>query len=264
MKNLLLGLWQYRHFIKSSIYNDLVLRFARSKLGALWVIINPLTQALIFTIVLSEVLAAKLPGINNKYAYALYLLAGLLAWTTFSETINRSINLFIENGNLMKKIAFPRICLPIITTGIVAINSILLLIAILVIFILLGHSLTLNMLWLPLLLLITLLLGISLGLILGTLNVFIRDIGQIIPITLQILFWLTPIVYTLETLPEGFSNIFSYNPIYPIVASFQNVLVFNQPPIWSSLLPLIITTLLLLSSAFFLFRRAAPDMVDVL
>lgn len=264
MKNLLLGLWQYRHFIKSSIYNDLVLRFSRSKLGALWVIINPLTQALIFTIVLSEVLAAKLPGINNKYAYALYLLAGLLAWTTFSETINRSLNLFIENGNLMKKIAFPRICLPIITSGIVAINSILLLIAILSIYILLGHTLTLNMLWLPLLLIITLLLGISIGLILGTLNVFIRDIGQITPIILQILFWLTPIVYTLETLPQGFGNIFSYNPIYPIIASFQNVLVFNYPPMWSSLLPLIIITLLLLSSAFFLFRKAAPDMVDAL
>ena len=103
MKELLLAIWRYRYFIFSSIKNDLRSRFIRSKLGGLWMIINPLAQVLIFALILSEVLAAKLPGIDNKYAYALYLMAGILGWSLFSETISRCLNLFIDNGNLMKK-----------------------------------------------------------------------------------------------------------------------------------------------------------------
>jgi lipopolysaccharide transport system permease protein len=90
MKDMLRAVWAYRYFILSSIKNELRLRFIRSKLGVLWMIIHPLMQVLIFATILSEVLAAKLPGIDNKYAYALYLMAGTLCWSMFSETIGRS------------------------------------------------------------------------------------------------------------------------------------------------------------------------------
>ena len=74
---------QYRRFIFQSIYNELFSQFVRSKLGGLWVIINPLSQVLIYALILSNILAAKLPGIDNKYAYAIYLMAGLLSWNLF-------------------------------------------------------------------------------------------------------------------------------------------------------------------------------------
>ena len=103
MGGMLKSVWQYRGFVLSSIRNDMVSRFAQSKLGGLWVILNPLSQVLIYALILSNILAAKLPGIDNKYAYSIYLMSGLLAWTLFSESVSRCLTLFIDNGNLMKK-----------------------------------------------------------------------------------------------------------------------------------------------------------------
>ena len=174
---MLRSLWQYRHFVLSSIRNELISRFARSKLGGLWMIINPLAQVAIYALILSNVLAAKLPGIDNKYAYAIYLMAGLLAWTLFSETIGRCLNLFIEQGNLMKKMQFPRITLPAIVVGSNLLNNALLFIAMLGIFLLLGHNFTLAMLWLlPLTLIMTgFALGVGLVLALAHLHSDDRD-----------------------------------------------------------------------------------------
>ena len=179
------SLWQYRHFVLSSIRNELISRFARSKLGALWMIINPLAQVAIYALILSNVLAAKLPGIDNKYAYAIYLMAGLLAWTLFNEITSRCLNLFIEHGNLMKKMSFPRITLPIIVVGSSLINYVLLFIAMLAIFALLGHQFSWAMLWLLPLSAILIVFAAGIGLILGIMNVFLRDVGQVIPIILQ-------------------------------------------------------------------------------
>lgn len=209
------SLWEYRHFVISSIRNELVSRFARSKLGGMWVIINPLSQVLIYAVILSNILAAKIPGIENKYSYAIYLMAGMLAWTLFTEIINRCLNLFIEQGNLMKKMSFPRITLPSIVIGSCLLSYILLFIAMLVIFALLGHQFSFVMLWLlPLTItLVTFALGI--GLTLGVLNVFLRDIGQIVPIILQVWFWFTPIVYPESIIPESYRHLMNLNPMYP-------------------------------------------------
>jgi len=111
------ALWRYRGFVFSSIKNEFVARFARSRLGGLWMIIHPLAQVVIYALILSTVLSAKLPGIDNQYGYAIYLTSGILAWTLFSEVISRCLTLFIEQGNLMKKMAFPRVSLPTIVAG---------------------------------------------------------------------------------------------------------------------------------------------------
>ena len=103
MKSLLLSAWRYRFFIISSIKNELFTRFVRSGLGGLWMILNPLAQVLIFAFVLSSVLAAKLPGITNQYAYSIYLMAGTLGWSLFTEIVSRCLTMFIDNGNILKK-----------------------------------------------------------------------------------------------------------------------------------------------------------------
>ncbi len=264
MKDMLRALWAYRYFVVSSIRNDLRVRFSRSKLGMLWMIIHPLAQVLIFTIILSEVLSAKLPGVNNKYSYALYLMAGTLCWSMFSEGIMRSVLLFVENGNILKKMSFPRICLPFIAAGGVLINNALLLVAILVVFAMMGHFPDVNVGWLPLLMLVTLAFAMSLGLLLGVLNVFMRDVGQVVPVVLQALFWLTPIVYFIGILPEGVQKVFKLNPLFPLVSSYQNVLVFGKPPVWADLTGMLLGTLFLALLSLVVFRRASPEMVDVL
>lgn len=264
MKDMLRALWTYRHFIVSSIKNELVLRFIRSKLGALWMVIHPLMQVLIFATILSEVLSAKLPGVSNKYGYALYLMAGTLCWTLFAETTSRCLTLFIDNGNLMKKMAFPRICLPVIAAGSVLVNNVLLLLAICVVFAVMGHLPSIQAIWLPALILLTLSFAMAVGLLLGVLNVFMRDIGQVVPVVLQALFWLTPVVYNLAILPEDIRAYFRLNPLYALVTSYQNVLLYERPPLFSQLAVLLVITLIMGLLSLVIFRRASPEMVDAL
>lgn len=264
MKELFRAVFNYRLFILSSIKNDLRVRFIQSKLGTLWIVIHPLMQVLIFALILSEVLSAKLPGIDNKYAYALYLMAGTLCWALFSETVSKCLTLFIDNGNLMKKMAFPRICLPLIAAGTMLVNNLLLLAAVFAVFAVLGHFPGPQALWLPVLLVVTMMLAMGIGLLLGTMNVFMRDIGQIVPVVLQALFWLTPVVYRLDILPKSLQHWFKYNPLYPLVSSYQNILVFDSQPMWEELAMLAGASVLILFFALVVFRRASPEMVDAL
>lgn len=264
MFGMLKAIWNYRHFILSSIKNDLRSRFIRSKLGALWMIIHPLAQVLIFALILSEVLSAKLPGVDNKYAYSLYLMAGTLGWSLFSETINKCVGLFVDNANILKKMSFPRICLPLIAAGTMLVNNILLAAAIFGVFAVLGHLPGNEAVWLPVLIAVTLLLALSLGMILGVLNVFMRDVGQVVPVVLHALFWMTPVVYMLSILPESYRRVFSLNPLYPLITSYQNVLVFNKPPLFEELVVLVCASLVMLLIGLVMFRRASSEMVDVL
>lgn len=264
MSSMLRSLWQYRLFILSSIHNELVTRFARSKLGGVWMIINPLAQVAIYALILSNVLAAKLPGIDNKYAYSIYLMAGLLAWTLFSEIIGRCLNLFIEQGNLIKKIQFPHITLPAIVVGSNIVNNALLFIAMLGIFLLLDHHFSPTMLLLLPLTIILSGFALGVGLVLGVINVFVRDLGQAVPIVLQILFWFTPITYPAEIFPESYRFWLNLNPLYHFTAPYQDILVFARAPSLSGIIVMCALSVLLLSLSLFLFRRSSEEMVDVL
>ncbi|NOR79717.1 MAG: ABC transporter permease [Methyloprofundus sp.] len=258
------SLWQYRYFVLSSIRNEMKSRFSRSKLGGLWMIINPLSQVLIYALIFSNVLASKLPDADNKYSYAFYLLAGQLAWMLFSEIINRCLKIFIEQGNLMKKMSFPRITLPAIVVGSSLLNNFFLLIAVMGIFAVFGQQFSITMLWVIPLTLSVVILAMGIGLILGILNVFLRDIGQAVPIILQIWFWFTPIVYPEKIIPESYRYLMEYNPMYSIVSSYHQVLVYNNSPHIESVAIVTGIAIVLVLLSLFLFRRASAEMVDVL
>ncbi|SEQ52339.1 lipopolysaccharide transport system permease protein [Azotobacter beijerinckii] len=261
---MLRSLWDYRGFVVSSIRNEFVARFARSRLGGLWMIIHPLTQVAIYALILSNVLAAKLPGIENRYAYALYLMAGTLAWSLFAEIVGRCLTLFIDQGNLMKKMRFPRITLPVIVIGSSLLNNLLLFIAVLAVFALLGQAPSLEMFWLIPLTLAVVALAAGLGLILGVLNVFVRDIGQVVPIVLQIWFWFTPVVYPVGIIPEELRSIMDVNPMYPIVNAYHDILVYGKVPDLQQAGVTVLVAIGLTLLGLFMFRRAAPEMVDAL
>ena len=235
--NQLKAIWAYRFFILSSIKTDFKSRFVRSKLGGIWMVLNPLAQVAIYALVLSAVLKAKLPNIDNQYAYAIYLMAGTLGWNLFSE---------------------------VFVTGSALVNNILLFGAILVVFGLLGHMPTLQLLWLPLLMVIILALGLGLGLMLGVINVFVRDIGQIVPILLQFWFWLTPVVYVANALPENYRRFFYYNPMTGIIEGFQNIMVYNKPIEFDMLIYPVVLACVSLSLALFMYVRANEEMADAL
>lgn len=227
-------------------------------------IANPLAQVTVYALILSSILAAKLPGIDNTYAYAIYLSAGMLAWTLFTEILSRSVTLFVDNANLLKKLAFPKLTLPLIVTGTALINGVLLLVCTLGVFFLLGHTVGWVIVWLPLLFVLTILLALSLGTLLGIFNVFIRDIGQIVPIVIQFWFWLTPVVYVPSIIPQRYREYLAYNPVTPLVQGFQNILVFNRPPEFESLAAVGALSVIIGAIAILLYRKASPEMVDLL
>lgn len=258
------NIWSYRFFIVSSIKTEFKSRFARSRLGGVWMIIHPLAQVAIYALVLSAVLSAKLPGINNRYAYAIYLMAGTMCWSLFAEIFGRSLNIFIDNGNLIKKMSFPKITLPLIVIGSALVNNILMFFAILLVFGLLGHIPSIYILWLPLLLCLTIALAVGFGMVLGIINVFIRDIGQIVSILLNFWFWLTPVVYVADMLPESYRHLFYYNPMVGIVINYQNVMVYDKNIDFSLLIYPSIFSLITVCLAIFMYIKGNEDMADVL
>lgn len=261
---MLSALWRYRYFVMASIVGELRGRFARSRLGLLWSILHPLAQAAIFALVLAEVLGAKLGGIDDKAAYPMYLLAGMAAWTLFSEIVSRSMTVFIEYSATLKKIAFPRICLPVIVWGSALVNHALLLVAIAVVFLFLGKVPGVAWLALPLGILLISVFAFGLGMLLGVFNVFVRDIGQAVGVVLQLWFWLTPIVYPVSVVPDHLRWVLSLNPMVPLVEIYHQAMVFGQ---WPDLAPLVVPVVLsavLLVLSFTVFKRASPELVDAL
>jgi len=261
---MLTSLWHYRYFILSSVKTEFRSRFARSKLGGFWMVLHPLAQVAIYALVLSAVLSAKLPGIDNRFAYALYLMSGILGWNLFSEVLGRSVNIFVENGNLIKKLSFPKITLPIVVVGTALVNNILLFAAILLVFGLLGHTPGLTILWLPMMVAITLGLAAGLGIFLAILNVFIRDISEIMGIVLQFWFWLTPIVYMHNIIPEQHRKLLFLNPLTSVIVGFQDILLYKKSPDFYSLIYPFVLAIVLLAAAFVMYKRGSEDMADAL
>lgn len=260
----MLALYRYRHFILTSVLSEFKSKFIRSQLGWLWSILHPLVQAAVFAVILSEVLGAKLAGVAGKAAYPVYLMAGLAAWGLFNEIVSRCLTVFLEYGSAMKKIAFPRLCLPVILFSSAVINHLLLLASMCVVFYFIGHLPGTAWFALPIGIALIAMTALGLGIILGVLNVFIRDVAQVMTVVLQLWFWLTPIVYTVETLPAHLQWISAANILTPLVRVYQDAMLRDLWPDPVQLLLPTSTALLLICAAYVLFKRASEELVDVL
>ena len=261
---MLLAAWRYRYFVASSVRTEFRTRFARSRLGGLWMILHPLSQVLIFAFVLSEIITARLPGVGNRYGYSIFLMAGILGWSLFLDIVSRCLTIFIDSGAIMKKITFPRIALPLIVLGSSVVNNVLLFVAILAICVVLGHVPGAAIAWFPLVMLINIALAVGVGLTLGVLNVFMRDIGQVVPVVLQFLYWLSPIIYTVDLLPAQYRGLVALNPLYPVITGYQDVLLFDRTPDLAALSVVAVLSVGLLAVSLVLFRKASPEIVDQL
>lgn len=239
-------------------------KFSKSRLGAFWYILHPLIQAAIYSLVLSELMRSRLPGVNNNAGFAIYLMAGMAAWGLFSEIVVRCTTIFIDYAPMLKKIAFPRICLPIIVGGGALINHFLLLLAIAVIFAFFGIFPTIAWLYISISILIIAVFSFGLGILLGTLNVFNRDISQFFTVVIQIWFWLTPIVYTIDILPIKMQWIVGINPLTPLIKIYQDAFVYGLSPDWASLLFPALCAGIIFILGFLIFKRASVDLVDEL
>ena len=258
------SLWSYRGFILGSVKREFQARYRNSLFGALWTVLNPLSMIIVYTVIFSHIMRARLPGVDDGMAYSVYLCAGLLTWGLFSEITLRSQNMFLENANLLKKISFPRICLPVIVLLNAGINFAIILGLFLGFLLISGRLPGMALLALVPLLILQVMFAAGLGMILGVLNVFFRDVGQFFGICLQFWFWLTPIVYPLSILPSGIQSFIELNPMTALMNSYQNLFLYNQWPNWSSLVPLLVIGLLFCGMALRLFRQRVGEMVDEL
>ncbi|HPF74604.1 MAG: ABC transporter permease [Lysobacteraceae bacterium] len=262
---MLAALWRFRGFVWSSVWREFSGRYRESLLGLLWSIAQPLTMIVIFVVIFSGLMRPTLDGHeDNPFAFSIHVCAGVMAWTLFSDMLGRLTTMFIDRANLIKKSTFPRICLP----AIVALSSLLqfaIILALLLLFLaVIGHWPGLAIFWVIPLVALQLAFTLALGVLLGTANVFFRDIGQLISVVLQFWFWLTPIVYTTAALPEWLRSWLPLNPMQPLVAAYQRVFLDGLSPDPMSLLPLAVMSLLLLLLAARFFLSRVGELVDEL
>lgn len=218
------------HFVRQ----DLVDRHAASALGALWTLLLPLANILIFTLVFSRIMGMRLQAMGmeylGNYSYSVYLVTGLLAWMCFASTLTRITQVYHEKAGLITKVRVSLFTLPlyvIISETIIYLISM----GFFVIFLLLiDFNWSYHWLWLPLIFLAQQLLAFGLGLICAILSVFVRDVKELVNVATQFWFWMTPIVYVFSIIPEKWSLVFLLNPIYHTTKAIRDTLILGQNP----------------------------------
>ena len=219
----------------------------------------------IYTLIFSTIMKARLPGLDDTWSYSIYLCTGILFWTFFSEVVNRCQTMFIAEASLLKRSNFPRLALPCVII-LSALLNLLIFCSIFFAFLLVtertpGFSVILI---LPLIGLIGA-IALGFGILTGTLNVFFRDVGKGVGILLTFWFWMTPIVYPIDIIPPALAEfIVLINPLVPIVNFAQSVFLGTQPPELQTLIFPSLLALVFLLLGYFGFRRLSADMVDEL
>jgi len=264
MGAMLKSLWAYRGFIFGSVKREFQSKYRNSLLGAAWTVINPLAMIIVYTVIFSQVMRAKLPGIDTTFAYSIYLCAGVITWGLFAEITGRAQNVFLEHANLLKKLSFPRLCLPVILILNAGVNF-LIIFGLFTAFLVISGNFPgwVYFATIPLLI-IQIAFAVGLGITLGVLNVFFRDIGQLFGVVLQFWFWLTPIVYPVTILPQSLRPLMDLNPMAGLVGAYQTILVTGQWPVWQNLWFVTLLSILMCGLAMRMFRKHAGEMVDEL
>ncbi len=219
------------------IRRDFRTRYVGSMLGGYWFFIHPIALILIYSVIFSSVMRVRFPQdlTEHAFGFTIFLCAGILPWTAFSEMLSRTTSIFRDQANLIKKVYFPSEILIFVATGSVAITFSISLFILFVFFLIIGHPLSSALFYLPLLILLQMLFASGLGMALAVLNVFFSDISQMLGIALQVWFWGTPIVYRLAQLPESVQFLVKLNPFFYFTSLYQDILFSRLAPSWQNL-----------------------------
>jgi len=241
---------------------DLWERYSGSSLGALWSIIYPLVTIFIYLIVFANLMGSKLPGSSDMYSYGIYLIAGVIPWTAFSNTVIRCSSVYLDKKHIISKIHVDLNCFPlflVIAETMVFTITFFIFFAFLLIT---NYSFTPLMLMIPIIFVIQQLFAYALGSILGILIIFIRDMKEAINVIFQFWFWLTPIVYIMDILPNFMKFFQSINPALWFIEGYQKILCYQVVPNYLNLLFLCLITGFLLVSKIKLMQLLERDIRD--
>ena len=215
-------LYSYRELLKTSIKKEVRSKYKNSFLGVLWSFLNPLLQIIVYAIIFSLILK------NKQEHYAIFLCSGLIPWTFFSVSINKSAFTIIENGNIIKKVYFPREIIPISVVTAETINFLISTLIILCFVIFGGIGISKYILYYPIVLIAQYLIILSISFVVSSICVYFRDLQHFIGIILQLLFYAAPIVYSQNSIPENYQWILKYNPMTYIINSYRDIFYYQN------------------------------------
>ncbi len=249
-------IWQYRDLLYILTMRDIKVRYKQTLLGAAWAIIQPLFAMLIFTIFFGKL--AQMP--SDGIPYPLFAYAGLLPWTFFSNAVTNSGNSLVGNSNLITKIYFPRMIIPMASVASGLLDFFIAFCLLVVLMFYYGVGLSINILMLPLLLLLTSLLSIGIGMWMSALNVKYRDIRYALPFLVQLGMFASGII---TPIPENWRWLTLINPAAGLIDAFRAA-SFGKPFDWFSLSAAAVWTLAILFYAAYTFRRMEKSFADVI
>lgn len=256
--NIFKNLYNYRELIKTSIKKDIGGKYKHSFLGVLWSFINPLLQIAVYAIIFPLIMKNDIPN------YTVFMVCGLIPWNYFATVINRSSFTVIENGNIIKKVYFPREILPLSVVTSETINFFISTIIIICFTLAYGMGLTPYVLLYPLVLLVQYVLLIGISLIVSSITVYFRDLQHFIGVLLQLFFYATPIVYALETIPENFRWILKINPMTYVIDGFRDIFYYQQMPDIKMLGIVFVIGIVLCVGGYFIFSKLQKKFAEEL
>jgi len=257
-------IWAYRELLYFLVWRDVKVRYKQTALGVAWIILQPLISMVIFTVLFGYLLKVPSGGVP----YPVFVYTGLLPWNYFANSLNRSSTSIVNNSNLITKVYFPRMVIPLsgILGGLVDFSiSFLILLGLMVVYKIYPTS---NVIMLPAFMLLAMGTSLGFGLWLSALNVRYRDINHLVPFIIQIWMYITPVIYPVTIIPEQLRFILALNPMTGVVEGFRwallgEQLVDAQPPSTLFFVSILITLIVLVSGAIF-FRHTENTFADII
>jgi len=257
-------LWDYRELIYFLTWRDLKVRYKQTLLGFTWVLLQPVINMVVFTILFGQLLNVPTGGIP----YPIFSFAALLPWLYFASSLSRSSTTLVGSANLISKVFFPRMVIPIagVLSGLVDfLVSLIVLVGMMLFYKIIP---TWNLLLMPLFLLLALLTALGFGLWLSALNVRFRDVNHLVPFIIEIWKYATPVIYGSTLIPEKFRFLLGLNPMTGVVEGFRWAILgskyvenFNPGPLF--IVSISITLLVLISGVIF-FRNTERTFADII
>lgn len=259
------GLWSNRGLIWQLAVRDLGQRYRGANLGVLWSLITPLLMLAVYTFVFSFIFQARWSTANASTGeFAIILFAGLAAFNLFSEVTNRAPTIVLSVPNYVKKVVFPLEILPIVATLSAVLSSLITCVLVVIGNLLINGKLSATIIFLPVAYLPLVLFSMGLAWLLASLGVYIRDIGQFISVFVQILFFISPIFWSVDSAPEAIRDWLWLNPLTVILESFRRTLVLNEIIIWPEWLACTLLSTLIAVFGYWWFAKTKKGFADVL
>lgn len=239
----------YKEFLKSNVKKDVRGKYKGSFLGILWSFINPLLSVVVYAIVFHYIMRF------NIEHYLIYLIAGIIPWTFFTTALNAGMNSILFNADIIKKVYFPRIILPISSVTSCLVNFLISCVIIIIFALFSGVGIGYSLLFLPIVVLIQYIFTLGLVFILGALEIYVRDIEHIVNFIISMLFYVTPILYTVDYVPDKFKILLKLNPIAYIIQAYHSIFYYKKLPNTSNMVIIFSISICLLLIGYKIFDK---------